>query len=181
MDFEFNERRATQAAAFLLKKSGGRQNYTWLLKVLYLADRQALAEVGSPIAGAKFCNMTNGPLASDVYNCIKREQWPACEYWQRHISKDRYDVTLEGEPGDGELSDYDVELLEALYEEHKGRSYSRMVDVVHKLKEWHDPGEGRSERLLPEDIMRAAGAEEEEIAEVSTRSDYFAQVARHLG
>jgi uncharacterized phage-associated protein len=162
MRFTFDERRAAQAAAVLLRLSGMRQNYTWLLKVLYLADREALRRVGAPIAGASFCNMKNGPLASDVYDCIK-EAW-AHQLWAEHIRKDGYDVELVKDPGDDELSDFDVELLTELFDRYKAYSYGRMIDVVHQLGEWEDPGT-TSTVLPPETILRGAGASDEEITD----------------
>lgn len=162
MRFTFDERRAVQAAAVLLRLSWMRQNYTWLLKVLYLADREALRQVGAPIAGASFCNMKNGPLASDVYHCIKQDS--AHQVWADHIRKEGYDVVLVKDPGDEELSDFDVKLLTELFDRYKAYSYSRMIDVVHGLKEWEDPG-ATSTVLAPETILRGAGATDAEITD----------------
>ena len=39
----FNERKATEAAAHLLALRGGQMHYLKLLKLLYIADREALA------------------------------------------------------------------------------------------------------------------------------------------
>jgi uncharacterized phage-associated protein len=163
MRFTFEERRATQAAAVLLRLSGDRQNYTWLLKALYVADRYSLAKTGAPIAGASFVNMKNGPLASDVYDCIKGSgKHP---FWSEHIARDgEYHVTLTKDPGDDELSDFDVGLLSATYDRFKAYSFGRMIDYVHTFGEWEDPGT-TSETLLPEAILRAVGADDEQIAD----------------
>ncbi len=48
-NIKFDEVRATQAAAVLLKLAGGQMNYTKLIKLLYLADKQTLARVGKPL------------------------------------------------------------------------------------------------------------------------------------
>src|SRR5690554_321212 len=164
MQFRFDELRATQAAAVLLKLSGGRQNYTWLLKVLYLADRKSLEVVGIPIAGATFCNMRNGPLASDVYDCIKGVR--DCKVWSTFIEcAGQFDVALRGDPGDGELSDFDVETLTNLYQEHRGHDWRAMIRVVHGLSEWTSPGLS-SEWLDPEKILRAVGIDEQTIRQI---------------
>jgi uncharacterized phage-associated protein len=174
MRFKFDERRATQAAAVLLRLSEGRQNYTWLLKVLYIADRIALRRTGAPIAGASFCNMEHGPLASDVYDCIKGSgRHPT---WAEHIQrKDDYDVVLVKDPGDDELSDFDVALLTKLFKSYRRYSYSGMIDIVHRLGEWENPG-ASSKPLPVEDILRAAGADDEEVGDVERINLHLRQV-----
>ena len=47
----FNQPKATQAAARRLKSRGGRMSYMKLIKLLYLADREALARSSDGLAG----------------------------------------------------------------------------------------------------------------------------------
>ena len=49
MEFFFDERKAAQAASVLLERHGGSMPYIKLIKLLYLADREALIESGLPI------------------------------------------------------------------------------------------------------------------------------------
>ena len=51
MEFFFDERRAAQAASLLLERRAGRMPYIKLIKLLYLADREALIETGRPDHG----------------------------------------------------------------------------------------------------------------------------------
>lgn len=44
--YRFDEMKATQAAALFLELAGGRENYTKLIKLLYLLDREALIRQG---------------------------------------------------------------------------------------------------------------------------------------
>jgi len=53
----FNEAKATQAAALLLKLRGGRMNYMKLIKLLYLVDRTALIRWGRPVTFDSYCSM----------------------------------------------------------------------------------------------------------------------------
>jgi uncharacterized phage-associated protein len=55
--FPFDERKAAQAAAYLLKKHDGRLNFMKLIKLLYLADRKSLLENGKPITGDRMLAM----------------------------------------------------------------------------------------------------------------------------
>ncbi len=54
----FNERKATQAAAYLLQMRGGTMSYMKLIKLLYLADRAALVRFGRPITTDRYVSMT---------------------------------------------------------------------------------------------------------------------------
>ena len=45
----FNERKAAQVAAWFLRRSGRRMAHLKLMKLMYLADREALNEFGFPI------------------------------------------------------------------------------------------------------------------------------------
>jgi len=50
-DFIFQFHKTLQAAAYILQASGGRMNYANLLRLLYIADRECLAEEGDTITG----------------------------------------------------------------------------------------------------------------------------------
>lgn len=73
MEFIFDEHKATQAAAYLLRRGGGRMRYMKLIKLLYLADRTALIETGSPITGDRFVAMKLVPCAQP---CPRLDQEP---------------------------------------------------------------------------------------------------------
>ncbi len=183
MMFRFDQLRAAQAAGFLLKLTGNVANYTWLIKVLYLADRESLRLVGSPIAGSSFCNMKNGPLASDIYDCIKGKVG-ASEEWGRYIVKDgTYDVCLVADPGDGELSEFDESVLKSLYERHKTHDFKRMIKIVHELDEWKNkqPEENSSVSLSHEEILKGAGVEQGRVAEFEELNRHVAYARRAVG
>jgi hypothetical protein len=56
----FDAEKVTEAAAFLLQLRGGRMHYIKLLKLLYIADRQAFSEWGIPISNDNYVSMDNG-------------------------------------------------------------------------------------------------------------------------
>ena len=70
MGLRFNEAKATQAAACLLKLRGGQMSYLKLVKLLYLADREALLRWDRPITTDRYVSMDNGPVLSRVLNLI---------------------------------------------------------------------------------------------------------------
>jgi hypothetical protein len=59
---------------------------------------------------------------------------------------------------DGELSDYDVELLEGFYDKYKSFDQWDMIDVAHTLPEWKDPSPARVEWISHDFILQAMGA-----------------------
>lgn len=146
-------------------------NYTKLLKVLYLADRKALIETGCPITGDRIVNMNNGPVLSEVYDCIKHLSGKPHSAWGQHFHKEGYSVRLVADPGDSELSDYDVDLLTALAAKYRSHSFGQMVNIVHKLKEWHAPEDGGADPVDYEDVLRAEGLSDERIAEYTEQNE----------
>lgn len=66
----FDERKAAQAAAFLLHKAGGRLPLLKLMKLLYLSERESLQKYGDTITGDTFVSMPNGPVLSMTLNFI---------------------------------------------------------------------------------------------------------------
>lgn len=175
--FKQDEKKSAQAVAWLLRKAEGRENYTKLLKILYLVDREALLETGVPVAGTRFCNMDNGPLASDVYNYIKGDS--AHPYWDSHIVREGYFIHLSADPGDDDLSDHDIGLLDKYWEIYKGCSFSEMIDIVHMLPEW-EPQHGSSTLLDEGEIMRAAGVPDEVVIQVVDRNTRVFVAESHL-
>src|SRR6266478_6252954 len=71
METYFSHKKSAQVAAILVSKEGGSINYMKLLKLMYLADRQALLEAGKPITGDQPVCMKDGLLLSEIYNLIK--------------------------------------------------------------------------------------------------------------
>src|SRR5580700_3266295 len=96
MALRFNEAKATQAAAFFLRLRGGQMHYIKLIKLLYLADREALIRWGIPFTTDRHVSMDNGPVTSRILKLIT-EDCPK-PVWSKHIS--------------APLGEYEVQLLE---------------------------------------------------------------------
>lgn len=162
MRFVFNEQKAAEAAAHLLDMSGGSMEYIRLIKLMYLADRQTLIEVGTPITGDKMVAMPYGPVLSRVYDRIN--QRPDSPPWSDYVTaKGRYDVELVASPPvDGALSNFEISVLRSVCEKWKGVDKWTMVDALHELPEWSDP-DGSARPIDPVEILRLAGKSDDEI------------------
>ena len=178
MRIRFDEAKATQAAARLLRIRGGTMSYMKLIKLLYLADREALARWGRPITTDNYVSMDKGPVLSHVLDRINEGPSPEEEpsYWAQHIaSSGNYEVTLTDDPSGNLLSEAEDELLDAVFAAHGHLSRWEMVNFVHTLPEWHDP-EGGAIPIGYADILRAFNKKPEEITAIVDELNNLARV-----
>ena len=91
-------------------------SYMKLLKLLYLADRQALLELGRPITFDRFVAMPHGPVLSRTCDLITSEPDPlGPTYWGRYISApSNYEVGLLGEVPNDQLSPAEEAILDSV-------------------------------------------------------------------
>jgi uncharacterized phage-associated protein len=159
MQFCFHLNRALQAASVLLEYEKSRRMSTMrLLKLLYVADRESLAEMGRPITGDHAVAMKRGPVLSHVYALIRGQAARAGE-WDRFIHTDRYEVELVADPGRGELSKAEVAKLLAVSQRYRDLDEWELSDVTHGFAEWktHFPGGNGMGDIPWEDALAAQG------------------------
>ncbi|MBZ5618758.1 MAG: SocA family protein [Acidobacteriia bacterium] len=163
----FNEAKATQAAARLLTLRGGTMSYVKLIKLLYLADRDALIRWGRPITTDRYVSMDNGPVVSRIYDLIRNEPPPnSFRIWRKFISNpENYEVRLLGDPGSAELSRPEQELIDEVFAQHGLQNRWRVVDYTRSLPEWTYP-DGGALPIECRDILKAADKTEKEISAV---------------
>lgn len=170
--FKFHERKATAAAALLLRLGGGRMEYLKLIKLLYYADRESLDRLGRPISGDRYVSMKHGPVLSNVYDLVKQtiSGKPPKGCWaDAIISEGRYALKLKTEPDVGALSEAEIELIERVYADYGASDRWDVRDRTHKLPEWGDPG-ASSREIGIEQILQVLGKSEDEIDEVRQRA-----------
>ena len=160
---KYNETRATQAAALLIKLEGGAMNYTKLIKLLYLADREALINRGRPITFASYASLDKGPVLSETLNKIKKPGTPR-SYWDEHIETCGYLVRVLDDCPQDELSKSEQEFLQQVFARYGHLElWNELIDqVMHDLPEWRNPN-GSSLSIDYEDILRAGGVPEPDI------------------
>lgn len=137
----FREDKTTQAAARLLRAKGGRMPYISLLKLLYFADRRALAELGRPISHDLFVSMPHGPVLSRTLDLITAEPDRGAEsYWRKYISEpENYEVRLLHDAPNDQLSPAEETILDAVFQELGHLPKWQLVERSHQLPEWRDP------------------------------------------
>lgn len=157
----FDEQKVTEAAALLLELRGGCMHYIKLLKLLYIADREAFSEWGIPISNDNYVSMDNGPVLSQTYNLIK----DGGRFWSEYISAPFRDYEVELSRSiqkKRKLSLAEEDLLRSVFEKYGRENRWKIVDLMHTLPEWKDPG-GSSIPISIHDILHALNEPEENI------------------
>jgi uncharacterized phage-associated protein len=177
----FNEAKATQAAASFLRLRGGKMSFVKLIKLLYLADREALIRWGRPITTDSYASLDNGPIVSRIYDLIRDEPAPNCfKTWRKFISNlENYEVCLLADPGSSELSSAEARLIEEVFGQHGHDDRWAIVDYSRSLPEWTYPDGGVSP-IEYGDILRAAHKSEAEIRAIEEELESLALVERVL-
>ena len=140
-------------------------SYMKLIKLLYLADREALGRWGRPITTDTYVSMDKGPVLSHVLDRINEGPSPEDpSFWAQHIcATGNYEVTLNENPNGDLLSEAEDDLLDEVFKAHGHLDRWQMVKLVHKLPEWRDP-DGGAIPIEYSDILRAQNKKPEEIA-----------------
>ena len=157
--FHFDMEKTVQAAAVLLKHDRGqRMGRLRLLKLLYLVDRQSIADTGEPVTGDQPVAMRCGPVLSRTYDLIKGsdDSSGGTSNWSQCIESDGTAVHLVADPGTDALSRYELELLGRISGQWARFSDSDLIDLVHHFKEWKDPG-STSVMITFESMLEAVG------------------------
>ena len=170
MRVPFNEAKATQAASRFLRLAGGRMNYTLLIKLLYLMDREALLRWGRPVTFDEYFSMHKGPVLSRVLDLIT-EPSEFERYWDRHISPpSHWEVSLSSDPGAAQLSEAEEELIDEtfkVYSSYLSHPF-KLIELLHRtLPEWDkDIPEGRRSPIPILEILKAGNKPNDEIAAI---------------
>lgn len=183
IEFRFHPEKTVEAAALLLKYHGEPIKYLGLLKMLYIADRVALAQMEQPITGDHYVSMDYGPVLSGVYDLIKGQPvGDALPLWSKFISsREENYISLLGDPGDGELCEEEEEILRQVYETFGQLDPFEVAEWTHDLPEWKDP-EGSAIPIVVEEILKNLGKSDAEIVRIqedTMREAYLDEILNH--
>lgn len=182
----FNEQKAAQIAAWFLAQEGGAMPHLKLMKLMYLADREAMLRFGFPMTGDLFVSMPHGPVLSNTLSHINDEAQSAPDGWDKWISdKANHMVALVREPNPDELDELsraDLTVLGTTWAKFGHMTKYQIRDYTHdrnNCPEWEDP-DGGSNPIPYEVVFRALGFDTEDAA--SMAADIRAQsiIARSL-
>ncbi|EHP38859.1 phage associated protein [Cupriavidus basilensis OR16] len=169
-----DETKLAQAAAYLVsKRNGGRMSHLKLMKLLYLADREALRQFDTPITGDKYFAMPHGPVLSRTLDLMSGFERSAPEGWSAWLTERRNnEISVKRDSSRGSLdhlNDAEIAVLDAIFEAYGHMNRWELRDLTHDRRvvpEWEDP-QGSSSPIPLERILRALGKSSEAAAAVS--------------
>lgn len=163
--FPFDEAKATQIAAHLIKKAGGVFDHYLLAKCFYDLDREALKKWGQPIVGGTYKLYDFGPL---IYEEYKAASPGASTFFAYHIHRAGNQLSVARDPGDDELSQAEVKLAEQVFERWRNLTFQEAYNKSHALAECKNPKEDLKGDQIPVDlILRKAGKTPAQIREIA--------------
>ena len=159
--FRFDVEKTIQAVAFLLRREPHRcMNYMRLLKILYIAEREILAESGKPLTGSPVVAVPRGLLLEDVHELI-RSQHIDTPRWSVYFRVENYRLAMVADPGVGKLSRFVTAKLEEVARRHENDDEWTLAQITRKFPEWvaSNPGDS-SKRIRLEAILKAMGQQD---------------------
>jgi uncharacterized phage-associated protein len=162
----FKESKTAQIAAYFLHKADSQMEHVKLMKLMYLADREALGTLGAFISDDSMYSMRMGPVLSQTLDLMSGNYDPLSEgAWSEWVSdKENHQVMLKKQISENdldELSDAELSIMEKVYDRFGDWTMKALIDYTHGLKEWGNPGMGRIP-IATESILDALGKTPEE-------------------
>ena len=155
--FAFDELKAAQAAAYLLRRHGRQMHGTRLIKLLYLADRRNFVDSAIPITGDDFINTETGPALKNILRLIAGEDAPGSRTWARYVRPAHGPYLACAENHDaGDLNSWAMRHLDAIYDQHGNSELPMLCRYARQLPEWSVPPNGSS-AIDPYLILREEG------------------------
>lgn len=157
-----------QLTYYLLQKYDNRLNYTKLIKLLYLADREAFKESGVSLSGDVYYSLDNGPVLSGLLDLIhgKYSDKDAQNLWNARFAKDSFDlITVVDRISLAKLSEFDREILDKIDNQFHDNDYGFLIRYLHdknNCPEWKNPNGSRFPIKI-EDILANLGKSKDEI------------------
>ena len=177
----FNIEKLIQVCNYLVKKNNFSLNYTKLIKLLYLADKESLKQSLQTITGDTYASMDNGPVLSKLYDLIKGvyRKEPDQYLWNSRFIKDEYNLVAGTDRiPQSELSVFEMKILDKIYEQFKDTDYRGMIKHCHDFcPEWKNP-HGSSIPIEPEEILQSIGKSSEEIDWILAETQAFEEEER---
>lgn len=172
---KFDEEKATEEAMVLLSEAGGEMNYEKMLKLLYMAEREAITKQRLPISYDFFVSMERGPVPSMIKNMIEGDdKQEAGDYWDQFIERNSKEtVRLKKDPEISKLSETEKKILRKIYEKFKDYSKKEVNEYTHTFDEWDNPGISRWDEpnafpITYERIMEVKGFSPKKIEKIKS-------------
>ena len=164
----FNKEKAIHAALYVANRLS-RKDFHKIFKILYFADRNHIAEWGSPITGDTYIAMDAGPVPSRIYDMFKIVRGDAysqdteglgnffaVEGWMYIVPKCEADMN--------KLSSSDIASLQGALDVYGSMTYDEIKEKSHDVA-WRSTAKDYAISL--ENIAREAGLDSEDIGYIT--------------
>jgi len=178
--FTFSFAKAKAALLHLAQKNLTGFSKGKACKLLFLSDKRHLVQYGRPITGDWYVAMDHGPVPSSILDLLdaaqsgvikteREAEIAACIRFDRSFE---YPPIHALEPPDlDDLSESDIESLDAIVQEHGHKSFTELRNLTHGMPAYEKAWSGRSgasapmsfELFFEEDEDAVAGVVEEVI------------------
>jgi uncharacterized phage-associated protein len=178
-----------QIVNYILQKYDFSLNYTKLLKLLYIADRECLDRWNFAISEDNYSAMEQGMVLSGLYDFIRGKADELSQIkWDNCFYKDGYNLHSNYKYRENcsydELSEAEREILDEVDKKYHSESWKYLVDeVVHKFPEWEaveDKIGNSSLKIEKEKILSVLGRDEEEIKEIISSENAYKKCKNDL-
>lgn len=162
-------------------------NYTKLIKLLYIADKESFRKWNTPITCDNYVSMKNGPVLSKTYNFIKNESLSARDQkkWNVYFQNDGRNITQVKETADDELSQSEIDILDEIDTKFKNHSYSDMIEYTHDKKHFPEVkwDVAKSSCIAVDifELLKSIGKSSDEIIDMQRESDIRKEEFEVLG
>lgn len=178
IEFQFDERKATQAAALIISKRGGAADTLALVKLLYIVDKFALKSWGRSITGDSYYSLPHGPVGTVCCDLVRHGGWSGGkihQYWLNHIKRIGNSETHEiaAEIDLGALSDDEVKLIERVcdrLQKFEGWDLRQLTHARRYFPEWTDPV-GGAKAFSINNMLALNGVSAEKMAKFEDSSE----------
>lgn len=172
----YDERKAADAAMYLLVRARAPMNAAKLNRLLYLAERESFARYGEPLTGDQLLSFEASPVLYGTYQRLAGD----VSGWENRIenlANHELDVRrpiLSEEPTayfehSTQLSDADIAVLDAVWDRFGGMNHYALGDYIHsKCPEWTD-GRGVPCEVTYERLFKALDYDQPAIQELMSR------------
>ena len=155
--FAFDERRAAQAAARILRRHGAPMPGAKLAQLLYLADRWFLVEHHATITGDDFVSTSDGPGLRRIRELASSSAPAPHADWPRYvgIAGDAL-ACATGNDDEGQLSESSSDFLDRIHDRFAADPPQEIEERLRSLSEWRGVCDEDSP-IDPREILQAAG------------------------
>jgi uncharacterized phage-associated protein len=144
--FVFDVNKAVAVAAYITKRCDENLSIFVLLKMMYGAERFALAHWHRPITGDSFASMRKGPVLSRTYDLIKGDVLATnsdmVKWLQHFAARDGNRIRLIAEPDFEVLSKREIDAVQQSIGEIAAliKKHGFIAEKLHEeWPEWRDP------------------------------------------